>query len=143
MGFSGGHGVTFNIGDGDIASSPTYTAIAQVEEWNGIEIGAIMSEVTNHGLAWRQKVPSGLFEVGNIELKLAFDITQVTHANASGGVTHALLNKTKLAYQIVLPSSILTFTYNAYVQKIKWESPKGEHIMGTVTFEVTGETMLS
>lgn len=146
MGFSGGFGVTFNIGDTVLASVPNYTAIAQVKTWNGIEIGAIMSEVTHHASpgGYREKIPSGLFELSDIELGLAFDITQATHANASGGLTYAMLNQTPLAYQIVLPDSgTTTFSFDAYVSKLKWESPQEEHIMATVTLTVTGQPTIA
>jgi hypothetical protein len=146
MGYSGGYGVTFNIGDGDVASTPTYTAIAQVKTWNGVEIGAVMSEVTNHASpgGYREHVPSGLFEVSDLELGLAFDISQATHANAAGGLMHAMLNKTKLAFQIVLPdASTTTWTFDAYVQKFKVESPTEEHVMGTATLKVTGQPTLA
>jgi predicted secreted protein len=142
----GGFGVTFNIGDGAVASSPTYTAIASVKTWNGVEIASIMSEVTAHDSpgGYREHIPSGLFEVTDIELGLAFDIGEGTHANASGGLVHAMLNKTLLAYQIVLPDTgSTTWTFDAYVQKVKMESPKEEHIMATVTLKITGQPTLA
>jgi hypothetical protein len=105
-----------------------------------------MSEVTNHASpgGYKEKIPSGLFEVGSIELELAFDITQGTHANAAGGLTHAMLNQTKLAYQIVLPdASNTTFTFDAYIEKMKFDSPKEEHVMATTTVTITGQPTLS
>lgn len=146
MGFTGGFGMTFNIGSAAMSGSPTYTAIAQVREWNGVEVAAILSEVTHHASTggFREKIPSGLFEVSDLELKLAFDISEATHANSSGGLTHALLNKLKRAFQIVLPdSSTTTWTFDAYVQKIKWESPQEEHVMATVTLTVTGQPTIA
>lgn len=146
MGYTGGFGVDFNIGSAAMSGTPSYTAIAQVKKWNGIEIAAILSEVTHHASAggFREKIPSGLFEVSDLELELAFDISEGTHANSSGGLVHALLNKTKLAYQIVLPDSgTTTWTFDAYVQKIKFDSPQEEHVMGTVTLTVTGQPTLA
>jgi len=142
----GGYGVTFNIGDGNVASSPTYTAIAQVKTWNGVGIAAMMSETTHHASTggYKEFVPSGLFEVDDIELGLVFDITTATHANASGGLTHALLNKTELAYQMVLPDAgNTTFTFDAYCQKVVYASPKEEHVDAAVTLKVTGQVTLS
>lgn len=146
MGADGGYGVTFNIGDGDMDSTPSYTAIAQVKTWNGVEIAQKMSEWTHHASTggYREKVPSGLFEVSDLELGLAFDISQATHANSSGGLIHALLNKTKLAYQVILPDSgNTTWTFDAYVQKINNASDKEEHIDATVTLVVTGQPTLA
>lgn len=142
----GGFGVTFNIGSGALASTPTYTAIAAVESWNGVEIEAIMSEATHHGSTngFAEHVPSGKFKQSPIELGLGFDITEETHDNASGGLIHALLNKTLLAYQMVLPdASNTTFTFDAYVSKIKWESAQEEHIKAMVTLQPTGSATLS
>ena len=142
----GGFGVTFSIGDGALSTTPTYTAIASVKTFNGDEIASVMSETTAHDSAagYREFVPSGLFEVSDIELGLAFDISEGTHANSSGGVTHALLNKTLLAYKIELPDSGGTnWVFDAYINKIKWDSPKEEHIMANVTLKVTGQPTLS
>lgn len=146
MGFDGGFGVGFKIGDGAVASSPSYTSIAQVESWNGMGIAAVMAEATAHDATggYRRKKPSGLFEVDNIELGLVFDISEATHANASGGLLHAQLNKTLLAYQIVLPDTgNTTFTFDAYVQKFMITSVKEEVIKATVTLEIDGQPTLS
>jgi hypothetical protein len=146
MSYEGGFGVTFNIGDDVFSGTPNYTAIAQVEEWNEMSIEAVMAEVTNHASTggYEEHIPSGLFRTGEIELGLVFDITGGTHANASGGVTHALLNKTKLAYQVVLPDSgSTTFSFDAYVSKIAWQSPKEEKIMAKVTLRPTGQPTIA
>jgi hypothetical protein len=141
MGYDGGFGVTFNIGSAAISGSPSYTAIAQVRKFNGIEIELLMSDVTNHGSAagFEETIPSGRKKIAPIELELAFDITNATHANASGGLIHALLNETKLAYQIIFPdASTTTWTFDAHVNKIKFDSPQEEHVMATVTMQPTG-----
>jgi hypothetical protein len=146
MGFTGGFGVTFNIGSAAMSGTPTYTAIAQVKTWNGYEISTVMSEVTHHASTggFKEFVPSGLSEMGTIELGLAFDISLATHANASGGLIYARTNKTKLAYQIVLPNTGTTkFTFDAYVEKINWESPQEEHLMATVTLRPTGQPTIT
>lgn len=146
MSADGGYGVDFGIGDGDIASTPTYTTIAQVKAWNGLEIEAVLSEITNHGSpgGFDEHVPSGLFRTSEIELELALDMAGATHANASGGLTHAFLNRTKLAYQIVLPdASSTTWEFDAYISKLKMDSPIEEHVMATVTLKPTGQATLS
>lgn len=142
----GGFGATFNIGDGNMGSTPSYTAIAQVQSVNGFEISQVMTDVTAHDSTggYREKIPTGLFEVGDVELELIFDITEGTHDNASGGLTHALLNKTELAYQIVLPdTSDTTFTFDAYVSKVGWGSPQEDAIKATVTLTVTGQPTIT
>lgn len=146
MSNTGGFGVIFKIGDGAVADTPTYTAIAQVKEFNGVEVASILSEITAHDSpgGYREKIPSGLFEVSDIELNLVFDIAEASHANSAGGLTHAMLNKTLLAYQVIFPDSgTTTWTFDAYVQKVKMESPKEEHLMGMVTLVITGQPTLS
>ena len=146
MSYDGGFGVTFNIGDDEMSGTPSYTPIAQVKKFNGIEIEALMSDVTNHGstAGFEEMIPSGRKKQAPIELELAFDITQATHANASGGLIHALLNETKLAYQIILSdASTTTWTFDAFVQKIKWDSPQEEHVMATVTMQPTGQPTIA
>lgn len=146
MSADGGYGVVFNIGDGPLAETPSYTPIAQVKSWNGLEIEAVLSDITNHGSpgGFDEHVPSGLFRTSEIELELALDMAGATHTNAAGGLVYNHLNKIKAAYQIVLPdASVTTWTFDAYIKKLKMDSPLEEHVMATVTLKPTGQAALS
>lgn len=146
MANAGGFGVTFNIGDGAVASTPTYTAIAQVKSFNGVEIESVLSDITAHDSpgGYDEHIPSGRFNTSAIELELVFDIAQATHANSSGGLVHAMLNKTLLAYQIIFPdTSTTTWTFDAYINKIKMESEQEAHFKAMVTMKPTGVPVLT
>lgn len=140
-------GTLFKIGDGALASTPTYTTIAQVRSIGDFNIAAVLAEVTNHSstAGFREKIQSGLFEVDDIEIELVYDPAQATHANSSGGVMHALLNGTKLAYQIVLPDTgNSTWSFDAYVQSCNTQIGEGEEaLMQTVTLTITGQPTLT
>jgi hypothetical protein len=146
MGNTGGYGVTFRIGNTVKASSPTYAAIANVMEFNGMEIGSVMADISAHDstAGFREKIPSGLFEVGDVELTLAFDSAEGSHANASGGLTYALLNKSLLGYQIAFPNTAATtWTFDAYCSKIAWQAPLDGAWQAIVTLTVTGQPALT
>jgi len=146
MAVSGGFGVTLNFGDDEMSGSPVYTAVANVEEIGGFKVSAIMDEFTGHDSTggYREKIPSGLMEVGDVSLKVAFDITEGTHANAAGGLTYAQQNRLKRAFQIVFPdASDTTFTFDAYVSELEIESPKENHLMGNLVLTVTGQPTIS
>lgn len=146
MAESGGFGVTLNIGDGNVASSPTYTAVANVQEVNGFSSEQVMTEITHHASTggYDEHIPSGMFRTDVIELVLGLDIAQATHANSSGGIVHAHLNETELAYQVVFPDSgSSTWTFDAYAQKINWLSPKDGHMQMQVTLRPTGQPTLT
>jgi len=146
MSYDGGYGVTFNIGDGPLSGTPTYTPIGQVKSWNGLEIEAVLSEVTHHASpgGYDEHVPSGLMKTSEIELEIALDMAGATHANAADGLAYNFLNRVKAAYQIILPdASETTWTFDAYIQKLKMDSPIEEHVMATVTLKPTGEASLT
>lgn len=146
MGATGGLGVTFNIGDGDMDSSPSYTPIANVKSFNGVDSSLVMDDITAHDSTggYREKLPSGILEMANIELVLAFDISEATHDNASGGLVHAHLNETLLAYQIIFPDTgTTTWTFDAYARRVRWESPIGGSLAATVELEITGQPTLT
>jgi hypothetical protein len=146
MGASGGFGVVFKIGSTIMASTPTYTAIANVESLNGLEIEAVMADITAHDSpgGFAEKIPTGQFKVADVELGLIFDATEATHANAAGGLMYALLQRTPLAYQIQFPNANhTTWTFDANVSKINTSSAQNEAIKAKVTLVVTGQPTLS
>lgn len=139
MGATGGFGVTFGIGSTVLSGTPTYTTIAQVRSWNGLELEAVMAEWTHTGSSggWQQFVPSGKKNSAELELGLAWDKTQATQINSSGGLLHAFVNGTPLAYKITLPDGA-NWVFDAYVSKFKHDSQQDSHIEAIVTLRPTG-----
>lgn len=140
-------GSQFKIGDGDLASTPTYTTVAQVKNIGDVATALRMAEVTNHGSSggWAEHIPSGIKDVEDISITLVYDAAQATHANAAGGVIHAHLNETKLAYQIVLPDTgSTTWTFEAYVTNVNTQIGEGEDaLMQEITIKITGAPTLT
>lgn len=140
MGATGGFAVVFSIGSTVLGGTPTYTTIAQVKTWNGFEAEAMMAEWTHTGSSggFQEFVPSGKFNTSEIELGLAWDKTAATQINASGGLLHAFLNKTPLAYKIALPDGA-NWVFDAYVSKFKHDAQQEGHIEAMVTLRPTGQ----
>jgi len=141
------YGATFGIGDGALADTPTYTTVAGVKKIGDWEIEAETADVTNHQSTggFREHFPVGIMSVGELELTLSYDDGEATHANASGGLMYALLNRTKLAYKITMADSGATvWTFDAYVSKIGTIIDTGEEeLQQSVTLMVTGQPTLA
>lgn len=147
MAFEKAYGTKFKIGDADLSGSPVYTTIAQVNSIGDWAIGAVMAETTHHEstAGFREKIQSGIFEVDDPEIELLYDPAQATHANSAGGIMHALLNGTKLAYQMLFPDTGATlWTFEAFVSKETTVIGTGEEALKqTVTFTITGQPVLT
>lgn len=147
MGYNKSFGTQFQIGSAALSGSPTYTTIAQVKSIGDWETEKEMADVTHHSSTngWREKFPNGIGSVSDIDITIAYDASEATHDNAAGGLMHAHLNETKLAYKIIFPDSgSTTWTFEAYVSKIGTPIDTGEaELQQTVTFMITGEPTLS
>lgn len=140
-------GTTIQIGDGILTTTPTYTTIGQVKE---LEIGAIahtMADVTHHsstGGAFEQ-IPSGKREEVEITMTLVYDPDLATHTNSSGGLYHAMNNKTPLAYKINFTDNTpANLTFDAYVKSFQPTVGDGsEALMAEVILGVTGAVTLA
>ena len=143
MAASGGFGVMLYIGDSYSADEEVeYTEVAAVESVNGVEIEALLDEITTHGSTggFREMLPTGKSQVADVELGLVFDIAEDTHKNTAGGLTYAMLHESLLGYELVLPDSgTTTWTFDAYVRKMKWAAPQDGKLAATVTLAVTGQ----
>jgi len=139
-------GTQFQIGDGALASTPSYTTIAQVKSVGDWAIEQILADVTHHSstAGFREVFPSGRRNVDDIDIELGYDPANATHANSAGGLMHALLNETKLAYKIIFPdTNSTTWTFEAYVKKIGTMVEQEEELRQTVTFAITGQPTLT
>lgn len=146
MGASGGFGVVLKIGDKAVADTPSYTTVAQLEDIGGVKISSIMAEITAHDSpgGYREKLPSGLFELGDVPVTLVYDMSEATQANASGGIIYAMLNKTKLAWQIVFPdTATTTWTFDAYVSAYEMSAVKDNKMAAVATLVITGQPALT
>jgi predicted secreted protein len=146
MGGNPGFGVTVSIGDGPVSETPSYTEIAQLEDIGGVKVNSIIDEITAHDSpgGFREKIPTGLFDVDDLPLTLIHDMSEATQSNASGGIIHAMLNKTLLAWKIVFPDSAsTTWTFDAYVANYQMTGVKDKSMRAVATLTVTGEPALT
>jgi len=142
------YGATLNIGNADLSGTPAYASMAGLKKIGDWEIEAEMADVTNHQSTggYREKFPVGIFSVGDLELTISYDPAEATHDDSAiGGLMHALLNNTKLAYQIVLNvASNPTWTFEAYVSKLGTVIDTGEEeLQQNVTLMITGQPTLA
>lgn len=146
MGGNPGFGVAVYIGDGDVSSTPDYTLIAQLEDIGGVKVNSIIDEITAHDSpgGFREKLPTGLFDMDDLPLTLVHDMSEATQSNASGGIIHAMLNKTLLAWQLIFPDSeSTTWTFDAYVSNYQMTGVKDKAMRAVATLVVTGEPALT
>ncbi len=147
MAFEQSYGASFSIGSAALSGTPTYTAVAQVRSIGEYSVSQIMADVTNHASTggYREKFPTGIFEVDDVEVELIYDPATATHDNASGGLMHALLNKTLLAYKIQFnDTSSTNWTFDAYVSNTTDVVDNGEDaLVQNVTLTVTGQPVLA
>lgn len=141
------YGAALAIGSAALADTPTYTTIAGVKKIGDFEIEAETADVTNHQstAGFREHFPVGIMSVGELELTLSYDDGEATHANSAGGLMHALLNRSKLAYRITMADAGATvWTFDAYVTKIGTIIDTGEEeLQQSVTLMVTGQPTLA
>lgn len=141
---TGGFGVLFYIGSGLTSTTPTWTAVAKVEDVSPVGGKSVMDEITAHDSSegFREKVATGLFEVDDLELTLVHDLTQATQANAAGGLLYNWKNKIPLAYKVTLPDG-LDWAFDAYVAEWKVTALKDKSLRSTIKLTVTGKPTIT
>jgi len=144
MGATGGFGVTLYIGDGDLSSTPDYTAIAKVQDVGDLKSSLVMAETTAHDASggYYDAIPTGKRKIDPTSLTLVFDPDQATHQNASGGIEYAHHQQTKLAFKVRWPDDSSYFACDAYVESFTWQAKQTDkwtavavlHWVGTPTW---------
>jgi predicted secreted protein len=116
------------------------TAVANVTSIDGPELSLETIDVTTHDSTggWRQFI-GGLLDAGEVPLELVFDPALGTHRNASGGLLHALINRTTTEFTLVLPSSpTVSWYFNALVTAFQVQAPIDDKLPANVTLKITG-----
>ena len=141
---TGGFGVLFYIGDDEMSTTPTYTAVADLEDISPVGGKSIMDEITAHDSTegFREKVATGLFEVDDVELTLTHNLTVATQANAVGGLLYNWKNKIKTAYKIVMPGT-MTWEFDAYISEWKVTALKDKALRSNMKMTVTGKPTIT
>ena len=141
-------GTTISIGDGNLASTPTYTAVADVREITPPAKTTIMANATHlssSGGAYEQ-VPSGMFEEREWGFVILLNPDGATHtSSAAGGIQHAQDNGNELAWKVTTNATTLNETvFDGYVKVFEPVYGDGtEVIMANVTIGQTGQATIS
>lgn len=134
-------GTLLKRGDG---GTPTenFTAIAQVQDIQGIALVLNHAETTHHGSTAKEFVAT-LHDGGEVSFTIVWDPAEPTHKNAAGGLTYDMLQKTKRNFQLVFPdvgNSIISFA--AFVVAFEPEAPVANALKAKVKLKVTGLPVL-
>jgi len=133
-------GATIGIGTGLLATTPTYTTIAQVSALSGPSISGETVDVTTHDSpsGFRQFV-AGLVDPGEVTFDLVFDYDVGTHANASGGILYPLHQRTGRAFKITFTDSTpITVVFDAFVTSFEPDMSIDGAMTASLTLKLTG-----
>lgn len=115
------HGTVLNLGDALV--SPTYTAIAQVETFDGPELARGSEEVPTHDDAdMVERIADALFRMNAVSGTLLYDPVEGTHDGATGLVS-LLESGEERPFQLILSDAASTqWDFNGFVSQF---SPTG------------------
>lgn len=134
------YGTLLKMGDG--AVSETFTTVAEIVDIDLPKLSAGMEDVTNHDSGgWEESIPT-ILSGGEPSFKLNWLPTHATQ-NETTGVLAALLNRTKKNWKIVLPGTVKTFAFSAYVTKFEGSAPTKGKLASTMTLKITGAVTVS
>lgn len=139
-----GFGTTYALGDSSVVGSANFTNIAQVRSISGPGFKLDTADVTAHDSTggWEEHVPT-ILRSGEVKLELVWDPDAATHESTSGGLVHAMVNKTLLAHRIQWPDSTPTeWKFQAYVIGFEPSAPHDGPLTASVTIKLTGQPTL-
>lgn len=138
------YGTTFAIGDSSVIGSANFTNVVQVRNISGPGFSLDTADVTAHDStgAWEEHVPT-ILRSGEVTFELVWDPDSATHESTSGGLVHAMTNRTLLAYRIQWPDSTPTeWKFQAYVAGFEPTAPHDDALTASVTLKLTGAPTL-
>lgn len=136
-------GLVFKMGDGG-SPSETFTAIAEVRDFNGPGLSTDVIDVTPHSTSsnFRRKIP-GLQDGGEVTFDLNFIPTAATHKDDAGGLLDAWKNQLVRNFQILWPDSgQTTWTIRGFVSGFEPSASVEGELTASVTITVDGEPTL-
>lgn len=123
----------------DMASSPSFTEIANVSNISGPSTSRNTYDVTSHDQtdSWMEFI-GGLKDGGEISLDLNWDPDQATHADLYDDYQ----DTDPRDYKIVLPSNIAEWSFEAILTAFEPGYPVDGKLTASVTFKVSGKPTL-
>lgn len=134
------YGAALAIGDGLLATTPSYTTIAQVANISGPSMSLDPIDVTTHdSTSGFREFVAGLADGGEITFDLVYDPDSATHANSSGGVVYELHQRTGKAFRLTLVDTTNTvITFDAFVTAFEPSLAVDGAMTASLTLKITG-----
>lgn len=124
----------------DMASSATYTAIANVTSINGPGISRNVYDVTAHDSTDSyMEFIGGLKDGGEISFDLNWDPTESTNADLFSDLDDTVPRD----YRLELPGDIAEFDFAAILTSFEPSLPVDDKITASVTYKITGKPTLT
>lgn len=125
-------GLQIQVGFG---SPPTYTTIVNATDFT-MPIVAELADVTNVGNLWRSRI-STLLDMGKMQFKVFWMMTEPTHENAVTGAIYGLryllVNRLLAAWKVIYPDGFnSTDFFVAFVTKFEINARVGGAIEATI-----------
>lgn len=130
------HGTILNMGDGIV--TPVYTAIAQVESFDGPEIARGSVEAAAHDDAdMIERIQNGLYSMGPVSGTLLYDPADASH-DASTGLLAVVESGEERAFQFIFPDTAASqIDFNGYVSRFKPSGLDANTGLMRAEFEIT------
>lgn len=135
-------GLQLKIGNG--GSSETFSTIAEVLDFKGLNLKLNTKEVTNHSSTdgWKEHIGT-LLEIGPVTFDVNWLPADSTHSY-SAGLLKDLVDKTKRNFQMIIPAATpVTWSFTALVVSFDPVLPVDGQLRGTVTLQGTGKPTLA
>lgn len=124
----------------DMASSPTFTELANVTSISGPSISRNVYDVTAHDSADSyMEFIGGLKDGGELTFELNWDPTDSTHADLFSDLDDLVARD----YQLDLPQDIATFAFSGFLTGFEAGLPVDDKLTASVTYKITGKPTLT
>lgn len=128
----------------DMASSPTFTEIANVSTISGPSISRNTYDVTSHDQtdAYMEFI-GGLKDAGEVSLELNWDpATEATHDDSTGLLAD-LEDTDPRDYKLVFPDGTTEWAFSAILTSFEPDHPVDGKITASATFKLSGKPTLT
>lgn len=135
-----GYGTYLKMGDG--GTPEVFTTLVEVRDIDLPEISLETDEATSHDSNGWEEVIGTILSGGEPKFEINWIPSDPTHDETTGALS-AILNRTKKNWQIVLPGSVKTFAFAAYLTKFTPKAPVKEKLAAEIELKVSGAVTVS
>lgn len=130
-----GYGTLLKLGD---AGSPeVFTTVAEVTNIKPPKVSAGEDDVTSHDSSgWEESIPT-LLSGGEVPVEVNWLPTNATQ-NETTGLMYVLLNRVKRNWKVVLPGSVKTYAFVAWIKDFEGDTPLDKAMKAKFTLKITG-----